>query len=119
MNIEMSPEQISQLFGAALLKEIGEDTRNKLLENALAYLIQPTKDSYNRISNSPLELCYRRAIEKYTEKEIEEWLNNNEEVRIQIRNLFIAAWDKMIKSQGEDTIKNLACKFSRVLSQDY
>jgi hypothetical protein len=83
MEIEID-EKAHELVAAAILSTITGEARDKLLASAVASLIEPQKDCYNRDKLTPLQEAFNHSVGRVAERVVEEFVQGNEEFKAAI-----------------------------------
>lgn len=118
MDIKISDEQMQSIVSAAVLQAMGTEARDTVMKAAIEYLLTPKSDdrySYSK-PKSPLQRAFENAIEVYAMGAAREWLEEREDARQQIRDLYVAAYQKMVTDYQPDLIDRIAQQMARALS---
>jgi hypothetical protein len=87
ISIKLEDGKIREAVTEAVLRSIDENSRNTLIEAAIAHLLTPSKDGYNK-GTSPLQIIFNQAIERVASSEMEKVMATEESsLRIRIRVL--------------------------------
>jgi uncharacterized protein YtpQ (UPF0354 family) len=101
MKIEIPEEQISDMFGAAILESLSQEVREDLIKGAIAYLLTAEKGRGYGAAKSPMQEAFETALDRFAGKFAVEYVAENPEVKAMIvdalPNLTNAPYDRKEK----------------------
>ena len=82
MKIEIPDDQITEVFSASILSSLTTETRDQMIQGAIAHLMHKDKKDYGSGHyDSPLESAFKGAIERLARDFAVKELENNQEVK--------------------------------------
>ena len=87
MDISFNDDTVKEIVTAAIMKQLGDS--DTLVADAIKYLISTKKvgSGYDAKEVQPLQQAFHTAIERHATHVIMEFLKDNEELNVQIRDL--------------------------------
>jgi hypothetical protein len=81
MKIEIPEEQISDIFGAAILESLSQNVREDLIKGAIAYLLTAEKGRGYGAAKSPMQEAFETALDRFADNFAVEYVAENLEVK--------------------------------------
>lgn len=82
--INLDEDTMSRILTQAIIEGIGEDEKNNIIGQAIAYLTQPAKNSYSRDAKTPLQEAFDTAMGMYVNRVVREYIEKDETVRAKV-----------------------------------
>lgn len=114
MEIKLSDEQLQSAIQEALVLAIPEESRNKMIVDALRWLTEAPKDSYNRVSPSPLQQAFRDALRWAAVEMVRNELSNPDSETSKALHALVD--DSMAKLTRSENYNVIVDKFAAALS---
>jgi hypothetical protein len=101
--LKISEETMSRVLTQAILDGIGEDEKNNIIAQAVAYLTTPPKASYGVQPKTPLQSAFDSAMDHYVRTVVREYIER----------------DETVKARVEQELNNLLGSLGKRLENDY
>jgi hypothetical protein len=115
MEIKLTDEQLHGLVSEAILRALDENQRNILIQNAIAVLLAPKKDSYGYKITTPLQDAFNNAIAVVSQRIASETMLNDENVKAKMRGLLDEAMDRVFDKDREKHVQRVADSISSAM----
>lgn len=119
MNININDDEaLKRLISEAIFQSLEEGKREKLIKEAISYLLRPAGDRAG--NESPIEGAFRRACIAVTEKIAEETVAKDEDFQAKVKGLLVEAVERFNGQAREKLTQRLAEAIGRaVVGKDY
>lgn len=118
MDIKLDEEALATIAATAIFKEIDEDTRNTVIQQAVKYLLTPVKTSnYYSTPTTPLQDAFNSAIRQAAHKAVEERVKNDPEVEKTIKELLGPIVLGVVEGQSRNYRDGLANAIGTAIGQ--
>ena len=116
MKVVLDDLELQEHIEKALIASIGDEARNRMINDAITYLITPDRDSWGN-GKSPLQKAFQDAIKtaaaKYIQKEMEDTSSELYKLLVDVIQKSIS---KMREASSYDTISE---KFALALAEAF
>lgn len=87
--INLDPETVRSIAAAAIFEQIGEESREKVLQQAVQFLLTPKKgDRYTYgADKTPLQLAFDEAISQVTREVVKDKIAEDPRIKAKIEEL--------------------------------
>jgi hypothetical protein len=105
MQLNVTDEQLKAVVSEAIYKTLDESTRERLIKEAIAYLMRPEKNIYSSKVESPLERIFKDAMNSVAAAIAHKEITENELIQSEIKTLISEAYMSKLKDQeGRNSI---------------
>jgi hypothetical protein len=94
MNLNLNDDQLRAVIAGAVLQTLTPENRETILAAAVANLLTPQKESWQRQASSPLQDAFNAAITNVAREICHAMVKEDETIRAQIRGLIAKAVEK-------------------------
>ena len=104
-------ESLKAIMSEAILRALDDATRERLIREAIAYLIAPQEPyggGFGKKRPSPLEEAYKGAVESYARRTAHEMLESDETVKAQVKGVLHEAMERAFVTHREATVQRVA-----------
>lgn len=110
MKIDLgNDESLKAIMSEALLRAIDQETRDRLIKEAIVHLTSPPANtSYGARRPSPLEEAYRWAVDAYAKRTAHEMLEKDETLQAQVKSLLNEAMERAFVTHREATVERVS-----------
>lgn len=115
--LKLEPDQVAQIAAAAIVQAMDQNSRERVIQQAVAYLLKPTEGSYGRAGLSPIQQAFNSAVQQAAQKIIADQINNDPEVQAKIKGLMADVMTKVFEDDREALVINLAAAFGRFITR--
>lgn len=74
-------KKVGEVVSAAILTMLTTEVRDKLIADAIAHLLTPSKDRYGNREESPIEEAFKSALKRIAQQVVNEYVESNTELR--------------------------------------
>lgn len=115
MELKLNEEKIKELLSGAILKELGENQRDVLIAQSISYLLSEQKrgEGYYAEKFIPLHEAFNKAVKCVANKVVLEYVENNEEIKQKIKDLFAEGAEQLFTKHREKILEAMAEAFAR------
>lgn len=111
MNLQINDAQMKGLVQEALLRSLDENTRNALLQGAIASLMQSVGNNYHSVPK--IREMYETAVYDVARRIVTDQLNNDLAFATKMHDLVSKAFDKVFTEKSEELSSNFAEAISK------
>ena len=112
--VNLDSEALREATVQAMLGTLTPEVKEKILNNAISNLLQPSTDSWNK-NRSPLEVAFGDAINKIAREEAVKMVGEDSALRDKMRDLMHNAVAKVFELDLEKIAQKMADAFSQAL----
>ena len=108
-SINISDVQMQAIIAKSIMDNITPENRDEIMRSALAEIMTPQKDPYNRSKNSPLQQAFVNAAENVANKIAREKLEEDEAFKKEIENLFNEVSKRLFADEVREVLIDKIC----------
>ncbi len=108
-SINISDVQMQAIIAKSIMDNITPENRDEIMRNALAEIMTPTKDAYNRSKNSPLQQAFVNAAENVANKIASEKLEADDSFKAEIEKLFNEVSRRLFADEVREILIDKIC----------
>ena len=84
IKIDFPEDSLKELVAGWVMNQMSSEQKERVLAQAMAYLLTPKKESYQTVAISPLEHAFTNACSQVMHQVAKEMILDNEEIRSKI-----------------------------------
>lgn len=108
-SINISDVQMQAIIAKSIMDNITPENRDEIMRNALAEIMTPPKDPYNRSKNSPLQQAFVNAAENVANKIAREKLEADDLFKAEIEKLFNEVSRRLFADEVREVLIDKIC----------
>ena len=98
-NLSINPDEVSALVTKAILDAMTQEAREKLIKDAIVYLMTPERAAYGQTSLSPIEGIFRAAVHSVAREVVTDIVQNDPSIREKIREIGGKVFERALSSE--------------------
>lgn len=117
-DLRVDDEAMKALIAKSIIDNLTPEYQEKLLSNAVTYLLTKNPDGYSR--RAPIQQAFDDAVVRVSEQYARDLLANDEAFQAKIKQLFADVSEKLfLADKREELISNICSLITHALHKSY
>jgi hypothetical protein len=101
MKLDLTNNDLKIAISEAILTQINTEARDQLIREALQQILEPKRDTYGRVTSSPIQEAFADSCSRLMREIVEKLISEDPDVRKKIEDFAKSAISKLLANEDD------------------